>query len=197
MDKKLLRLNWILLQEVWNHRNDKLHNTQTILDREGHKELLNAIENEWKIGLHQLPIREFAYLFQIKWAYLQGRTTSYLKLWFAKVRLGRELYQDDKLLTDDFSKKGPLRHWAGLENKRINERELNKSIKKEQCIGIGALPLNQYHNMFEKNDMHTDNYKITWFQTIRRAREDINDPNSIINVFSVEGPLRKWIGLSN
>ena len=55
--------------------------------------------------------------------------------------------------------------------------------------------------MFEKYDRHTDSYtleeKMTWFQTICWVREDINDPNSIIDVFSVEGPLRKWIGLSN
>ena len=47
--------------------NNKLNETQIILDREDHKELLKAITNEWKIGLHKLSICEFAYLFQIKW----------------------------------------------------------------------------------------------------------------------------------
>ena len=83
--EKLIKINWILLHQLWIRRNQKLHKTQVILDREGHKELVIAIEKEWKIGLHQLPIREFAYLFQLQWSKLKTRTTDYLKSWFVKV----------------------------------------------------------------------------------------------------------------
>ena len=198
--KKLIKLNWIFLQQIWTDRNDKLHNTQTVLDREGHQELLRAIEQEWKIGLHRLPIREFAYLFQIKWKQLQQKSTSYLKSWFVKVRLGRELHQDSKLITDEFSEQGPLRRWAGLEVDTRREKELIKAIKKEQKLGISKLP-SSCEELFKQKDMHTDKYSIEdkrlWLKTIRMNREKVDDPKGILDCFSVQGPLRKWLGLSN
>lgn len=101
--KILVKLNWILLQQIRMDWNEKLHHIQNICDREGHNELLIAIEQEWSIGLHQLPIREFEYLFQTKWSKLKTKSTAYLKSWFVKVRLGRELHQDSKLITNEFS----------------------------------------------------------------------------------------------
>ena len=151
--------------------------------------------------MHQLPIREFAYLFQIKWSKLKTNTTQYLKSWFVKIRLGRELYNDTKLLYDEFSEKGPLRYWAGLENKNTNEIELNKAIKRELRLGINTLPPDKYITLFDEKDMYTETYtideKISWFLTVRKAREHYQDPDSIIDAFSVKGPLRKWIGLSD
>ena len=198
--KRLIKINWALLSSVWLQRNEQLHNTQAIYDREGHKELLRAIDKEWKIGLNQLPIRDFAYLFQLKWKHLKRRTTSYLKGWFAKVRLGRELYKDNKLLIDEFSEEGPLRQWAGLQTKNINETELEKSLKRENRLGLSLLSEGQYGYLFEIKDIHTQTHtldqKKEWLKTVKKAREDINDPNLIIDIFSVEGPLRKWIGLS-
>ena len=198
--KNLIKLNWDLLQEIWQERNEKLHETQTILDREGHKELMEAIKRERAIGLNRLPIREFAYLFQIKWDKLKTRTTGYLKAWFVKVRLGRELYKDPRLIQDEFSDKGPLRTWAGLENKKRNEKELEKSIKREKRMGIGILP-QQYTYLFDITDIDTEVHSLDkkkeWLKTVRQGREASQDPDAIIDVFSVQGPLRKWIGLAN
>ena len=198
--KKLIKVNWTLLHQIWTRRNSKLHETQTIHDREGHKDLLRAIEQEWKIGLHQLPIREFAYLFQIKWTTLQLRTTEYLKAWFVKVRLGRELYKDSKLIQDRFSDQGLLRRWVGMETNSRREKELIKAIKKEQRVGIGSLSPTKFEHMFQNKNMHTNTHtqesQILWLRTIRRERERIEDPHSILDAFSVQGPLRQWIGLS-
>ena len=118
-----------------------------------------------------------------------------------KVRLGRELYKDPKLIQDEFSEKGPLRNWAGLENRRRNETELEKSIKREKRLGISTLSQQTYGHLFEMTDIDTDSYsieqKIKWLKVVRQGRENCQDPNSIIDAFSVQGPLRKWIGLSN
>lgn len=50
--KNLIKLNWDILQEIWQERNEKLHQTQTILYQEGHKELMTAIKKEIAIGLN-------------------------------------------------------------------------------------------------------------------------------------------------
>ena len=198
--KKLIKLNWWLLQSMWKFCNEKLHNTQVILDREGHKELKLAVTKEWKIELSRLPIRDFAYLFQVKWKKLRDSSTEYMKLWFAKVRLGRELYNDPKLLHDEFSEKGPLRKWAGMQAKKRDEEELQKALKRELRIGISAMNPEKYLQYFHQKDIHTDVYSINkkkeWLRIVRQGREDVNDPKMIIDTFSVKGPLRKWIGLS-
>lgn len=87
---------------------------------------------------------------------LKTRTTGYLKTWFIKVRLGQELYKDPKLIHDGFSDKGPLRTWAGLENKKRNKKELEKSIKREKIMGIGMLPPQQYKHLVEITDIDSE-----------------------------------------
>ena len=66
--------------------------------------------------------------------------------------------------------------------------------------GLGILSQEEYGYLFDDKDITTDtrtlDEKILWFQTVRRARENYNDPNDIIDMFSVEGPLRNWIGIS-
>ena len=158
--KNVIKANWKLLRSLWQHRNEKLHNTQTILDREGHKELIQAVTKEWKIGLGKLPIRDFAYLFQIKWKKLKTSSTDYLKAWFAKVRLGRELYQDPALLEDEFSEKGPLRQWGGLHTSTCREDELNKALKRELRLGLSSLKKEKYYDMFQQKDIYTETYSI-------------------------------------
>ena len=38
--------------------------------------------------------------------------------------------------------------------------------------------------------------KIEWLKQVKQGQEDANDPQAIIDIFSVKGPLRKWIGLT-
>ena len=52
--------------------------------------MIEAVTKEWKNGPHQLPIQEFAYLFQMKWTTLKNSSTVDLKSWFAKVCLSKE-----------------------------------------------------------------------------------------------------------
>ena len=196
----LITLNWSMIRDVWQFRNDKLHQTQVILDREGHKELLAAITQEWKIGLHRLPIRDFAYLFQMKFSKLQTRSTQYLKSWFVKVRGGRELHKDPKLLQDEFSEDGPLRKWVGLTSRRIEEAELEKALVKEIRIGISHLPEDTFGHLFNNTTetilQAAVEVQKDWLRTIRLGREQHNDPKTPIDRFSVEGPLRQWIGIN-
>ena len=197
--KDLVKANWTLLQQIWYERNDKLHNTQIILDNEGHKELLRAVKNEMAIGLHQLPIRDFAHMFQIKKKILYNKSVDFLKTWFVTVRLGRELHGDNKLITDEFSTPGPLQKWVGLTNNRIEESQLDKVILKEYKLGISDLDPMEYSQFFtipiqQLLDKTTEEKK-QWFKQIRMEREKINDTRGLTDRFSVKGPLRTWIGL--
>ena len=78
------------------------------MDRERHKVLLQAIAKRWSIGLNQLPIWEFAHFFQTKWKMLKSISIEFLKSWFAEAQLGRGLYKDNKLITDEFSEQGVI-----------------------------------------------------------------------------------------
>ena len=197
--KELVKANWQLLQQVWYARNDKLHNTQIILDNEGHRELLQAVKAEMAIGLHRLPIRDFAKMFQIKKKILYNRSVEYLKNWFVTVRLGRELHNDPKLIVDEFSVPGPLQKWVGLTNGRIEEKELDKAITKEWKIGISTLDPKEYSQYFiphiEEILEKTTEEKQKWFKHIRTQRETGKDPKGLSDRFSLKGPLRTWIGL--
>ena len=140
-------------------------------------------------------------MFEKRWQTLKHKPTAYLKTWFAKVRLGRELYNDKKLIQDEFSQDGPLRKWAGLANNNINEAELIKAIKRELRLGVRKLEKKKFQPLLEVKDIYTDIYSIEeqkkWFKTIRHAREKSNDNKTPIDIFSVKGKLRDWIGLSN
>ena len=76
----------------------------------------------------------------------------------------------------------------------------NKAIKRESRLGLSTLDADKYQHLFDIKDINTETYtteeKIEWFRTIRKAREDQDDSDSIIDIFSVQGPLRKWVGLS-
>ena len=136
----LLRYNWKLLRDIWKHRNEQLHQTQMILDNEGHKELLTAVEKEWKIGLGRLPIRDFAHLFQIKKDKFYSRTVEYIKNWFVTVRLGRELHDNNHLIIDEFSIPGPLQTWVGLQNSRIETRDWIRLSTEKSKLAPAKLP---------------------------------------------------------
>ena len=198
--KNIIQGNWKLLKATWTERNDKLHNTQMILDNEGHKELMAAVKKEWAIGLGRLPIRDFAHLFQIKKDKFYSRTVEYIKTWFVTVRLGREIHNDPNLIIDNFSTPGPLQHWVGLTNSKIEHKELTLAISKEWKIGPSQLITDTQlswfqHNLDEILAWSTDKQK-EWFRKVRQARETTEDNKSIIDRFSVSGPLRKWVGLN-
>ena len=61
--KKLIKNAWSLIRLSWDKRNNKLHSPEIITKLEGFDALKLAIENEWQLGLHNLPPIEFSHLF--------------------------------------------------------------------------------------------------------------------------------------
>ena len=51
---------------IWEARNKQLHETDRIKDLEGKKEIMEAIEAEYELGLRYLPAYGFSYLFKKK-----------------------------------------------------------------------------------------------------------------------------------
>ena len=55
--------------------------------------------------------------------------------------------------------------------------------------------------IIEKKDIHTDSYsteeQLYCFKEVKQVQESSNDPITPIDVFSVKGKLREWVGLSN
>ena len=86
-----------------------------------------------------------------------------------------------------------------MDTNKQQSRELKKAIQKEQKLGIGALSRKEFGHLFQNmnHKLGTLESQKTWLKTIRKEREHINDPRGIIDAFSVQVPLRQWIGLSN
>lgn len=104
-----------LLFEVWQGRNQKIHNTPKLGDLEGAKILHVAIENEFKVGRNRLPPR-FQRYFQVGIQKVLNETLTYRKNWFRTVRRARELYDDDKILEDEFNDHNSyFRKWVHLD----------------------------------------------------------------------------------
>ena len=111
---RMITKGWDLIFNVWEERNHRLHHTNHIFDLEGKKELLIAMEHEWRLGLSCLPASDYGYFFTKPLSVLRQQSLDWQKDWLATVKQGRELYRDHHMLTDDFSKQGPLRDWIGM-----------------------------------------------------------------------------------
>ena len=120
---KMIKLGWDFLFGIWDERNQRLHQTDHILDLEGRKELLLAMEQEWRLGLSLLPASDYGYLFVKPLRYLQQQSLDWQKDWVATVKQGRELYQDHRRIDDDFNKQGPLRDWIGMSKTPLYEED--------------------------------------------------------------------------
>ena len=76
---------------------------------EGRKELIKAIQNEFKVGLSRLPAYGFSIMFRKKESVLITESMDSMRTWLSVIKQGRIVHQDPKRLCDDFDKKGALR----------------------------------------------------------------------------------------
>ena len=81
-----------------------------VSDKEGEPILKDAIQAEKKLGMGCLPSRYNKY-FHGTTATLMNKSVKFLKSWLTEVRKGREQYDNDNLLLDDFSTPGALKDW--------------------------------------------------------------------------------------
>ena len=109
-----IRAGWTFISSMWQHRNEKIHNTPVAADLEGQQTLNAAISAELSIGRSRLPAR-FQHYFSITLESLLSRSLRERKNWFKSVRLARENLGDNNLLEDKFSiDKSYFRRWVGL-----------------------------------------------------------------------------------
>ena len=105
--------------EIWNFRNEHVHQTDNIQNLQGKKVLEETILKEWNKGLNKLPILEFSHLFRLKKVDLMKKSIDGKKDWLLVVKTGRDLH-NDKGETDEFDTNDALRFWIGLP--RSNKR---------------------------------------------------------------------------
>ena len=103
---------WNIVHQLWKHRNDALHNLESIHLLSGLEQLKNSITTEIEIGLATLPTVYSSY-FRIPLARLLGKSPAYLKRWFLVIRSSREALSI-RVDMDVFSFDGILRSWVGL-----------------------------------------------------------------------------------
>lgn len=60
----LIKTNWELIFQIWEHRNQHLHYTDRIKELEGSSELYRAVRRELKIGIGSLPVSGFSQYFK-------------------------------------------------------------------------------------------------------------------------------------
>ena len=108
----LIKKLWFLLHEIWNHRNNNPHQTNSIHRMTKLVLLKDSISTEYSIGLGHLP-QNFSSYFHLPLPLLLKRSTTYLKRWFLVIRSGRECHHTSSS-SDIFSINGPLRRWVKL-----------------------------------------------------------------------------------
>ena len=112
--KKVYKLFWKVLKELWMGRNEQLHQTNRLQDLQGLPVLKEAIRREYQLGLHRLPACEFSIFFSSSVDKLLERDISALRIWLQSIRLGRELHGGSHLIQDEYSTNGAFRSWLGL-----------------------------------------------------------------------------------
>ena len=112
--QKTIKAGWIILTQMWEHRNEYIHQTNIIEDMEGITILNNTIKKERNKGLSILPMLEFSHLFRLTEDELVAKSTEGKKDWLATVKLARELHEDNNQQHDDFDINNTLRNWIGL-----------------------------------------------------------------------------------
>ena len=76
--------------------------------------LQDAIRNEIRIGLGNLPAQIYEKIFNISLNTLITQSLAKQKLWFQKVRQGRICMDPSNLMEDEFMTKGPIQAWIDL-----------------------------------------------------------------------------------
>ena len=113
--KKVYKLFWSVLKELWMGRNEQLHQTNRIQDLQGLPVLKESIRREYQLGLHRLPACEFSIFFSSPVEKLLEREMSALRIWLQSIRLGRELHGGSDIIQDAYSVNGGFRNWLGLQ----------------------------------------------------------------------------------
>ena len=103
---------WQMIQKMWIHRNNVLHETEAIDLISGKEHLIEAVFLEHLQGLDHLPT-VYAPYFVITLDDLLKKPITRLKEWFLVIRSGRESNGTNQY-TDIFTKDKSLRTWVGL-----------------------------------------------------------------------------------
>ena len=85
-----------------------------VTDEEGLPILIQAVTEEWTLGLDSLCPQAFAEHFSDTLNNLLSQPSEQLKLWFIEVREARKTTTSSQPIQDDFSYPGALRSWVGL-----------------------------------------------------------------------------------
>ena len=112
--KKVYKLLWQLVHNIWGSRNQQLHETNRIAKLQGLPQVQEAIRSEYALGLHQLLACEFSIYFSTWLEILLKRPLLTLKHWLLTIWLGRNMFGRSEDIVDGFSCDGPLRSWLGL-----------------------------------------------------------------------------------
>ena len=80
----------------------------------GKKEIIDAIEAEFDIGLSGLPAYEFSYLFRPKLEELASKTLESMREWLSIIKQGRITHRDRNRVIDNFAREGALKRSLGL-----------------------------------------------------------------------------------
>ena len=103
---------WKIIQQIWIHRNNILHETTAINHLSGMEHLVEAVSLEHNRGLHNLPY-VYAPYFLSTLPTLLNKTPKSVKQWFLVIRSGRESV-DLQSYSDIFATDPSLRDWIGL-----------------------------------------------------------------------------------
>ena len=118
---KAIRICWRYITTIWVGRNQQLHQTDHILDMEGRKEMIQAIKDEYDIGLGRLLAYGFSYMFKSKPEDLASSSLDKIKHWLAIIKQGRIVYEDPQRIEDYFFTTGAL--YKTLDLHELNENE--------------------------------------------------------------------------
>ena len=108
----LIKKLWYFLHELWTHRNECLHENESIHKLTRSILLKQSITEEYNSGLGNLP-SNFSSYFHLPLPQLLSKNTEFLKRWFLIIRSGRECHNTLQS-SDVFSTNGPLRRWIKL-----------------------------------------------------------------------------------
>ena len=112
--KKVIKAGWRILMEMWEKRNNKLHEPDVLQEMEGKKVLNKVVAKEWDVGLSNLPAFEFSHLFRLKLDKLMKKSIEGKKDWLVTVKMTRRLYEDRNIMEDEFETNEALQEWIGL-----------------------------------------------------------------------------------
>ena len=99
---KAIRACWDYNMFVWMARNEQLHKTERIKELEGRQELIEAIKNEYAIGLSRLPAYGFSDMFRQKEEEIVKESMNTMRNWLGIIKQGRIVFEDPKRLHDKF-----------------------------------------------------------------------------------------------